>query len=345
MASTTEYDIPYTKSISFTQSINADDYKDGDGNVNEEAYKQALIDDLRKQGQLYLDANCTPQVNYTLSANVDKISDIGDTIEVIDEKLGINVLTHIISYEYDCLSNKYTQIEFGNFTPTLSGLMNTISGETNKIVQENNATLSVTLGQELQEAKDKIWNALGSSYVIYEGDKILVVDSLPKEDARNVIMINANGLSFSQNGINGTFNTAFTINGELLTQNIEVINFSANLIKGGTLKLGSNLNQNGQLEVYDEANSLIAQLNNLGLKMYGNDGSYVLMNNEVGFAGYDKNNNKIYWVDRDDFHMQKSVVEEEISLCNKLRFIPITISSGQTIVSDGIGLVNVGGGD
>jgi hypothetical protein len=76
--------------------------------------------------------------------------------------------------------------------------------------------------------------------------------------------------------------------------------------------------------------------------MYGLDGSYIVINNSVGFVGYDKNNNKIYWVSQDEFHMKKSVVEEEITLCNKLRFIPITIyDDNNNIVNDGIGLVSV----
>lgn len=344
MTSITQYSIPYSKTISFNQDINSDDFRDGDGNVDEEAYKQALVDDLRKQAQLYLDTNCVPKINYTLTANIEKVSDIGDTIGVTDETLGINILTHVISYEYDCILNQYTQIEFGNFTPQLSGLMNTITSETNKALEENNATLQITLGQELQQAQDKIWNALGSSYVIYEGDKILIVDTLPKENATNVLMINNGGIGFSQTGINGTFQSAWTIDNVLNMGQINVINLTADLIHGGTLKLGSNLNQNGQIEVYDEANSLIATLNKNGLKMYGADGSYILMNNDVGFAGYDKNNNKIYWVDKDEFHMKKSVIEEEITLCNKLRFIPITITQNGNIVNDGIGLVNVGGG-
>ena len=345
MSSITQYEIPYTKTVSFTQNIDSDDFKDGSGNVDENAYKQALIDDLRKQGQLYLDTNSVPKINYTLSANVEKISDVGDTIEVIDERLGINVLTHIISYEYDCILGKYIQIEFGNFTPTLTGLMDTISDETNKIVEESNATLSVTLGKELDEATNKIWGVLGNSYVIYEGDKILIVDTLPKEEATNVMMINSGGIGFSNNGINGTFSSAWTIDGTLNMQQINVINLTADLIKGGTLKLGSNLNQNGQLEVYDEANSLIATLNKNGLKMYGADGSYILMNNTVGFAGYDRLDNPIYWVSEDEFHQRKSVIEEEITLCNKMRFIPITITDqNNNIVNDGIGLVSVSEG-
>ena len=344
--SNTQYTIPYTKTVSFTQdSINQEDYKTEDGEDDVNAYQQALINDLRTQGQNYVNTNCIPKVNYTLKANLEKITDIGDTIEVIDERLGINITTNVISYDYDAILDKYVELEFGNFTKTLNGLVSSITASTEKIVEENNNNLQVILGKELEQAQDKIWNALGSSYVIYEGDKILIVDTLPKEDATNVIMINNGGIAFSQNGINGPFSSAWTIDNVLNMEQINVINLTANLIKGGTLKLGSNINQNGQLEVYDVANNLIAELNNNGLKMYGVDGSYVLMNNEIGFAGYDRLENKIYWVNGDEFHMKKSVIEEEITLCNKMRFIPITIhDDNDNIINDGIGLVSVLGG-
>lgn len=337
--SDTQYALPYTKTVSFSQEIDEEDYE------TEDAYNEAIIDDLRIQAQNYLEENCVPKVNYTLKANLEKISDVGDTIAVIDERLGINLITHLIAYDYDCILKQYTELEFGNFQQKLSNLVSGITSSTQQQIDENNATIQVILSDELQAATDKIWESLGDSYVIYDGDKILVVDTLPKEEARNVIMINNGGLAFSQNGINGTFNSAWTIDGTLNMQAINVINLTANLIKGGTLKLGSNLNEYGQLEVYDEANNLIAELNKSGLKMYGVDHSYIVINNKVGFAGYDRLGNKLYWVDKDGFHIKKSVVEEEITLCNKLRFIPITLDDGNgNITNDGIGLVSVAGG-
>ena len=338
ITSNNQYGIPFTKTVSFEQDVNQEDYE------TEEEYQQALLNDLQNQAINYININDIPQINYTLKANLEKITDIGDIVEVIDERLGINIITNVIAYDYDCILEKYTEIEFGNFTQKLSNLMTSISNNTQTAITESNQNLQITLGEELQQAQDKIWNALGSSYVIYEGDKILIVDTLPKDQATNVIMINNGGIGFSQTGINGTFQSAWTIDNVLNMEQINVINLTANLIKGGTLKLGSNLNQNGNLEVYDTANNLIAELNNNGLKMYGVDGSYVLINNTVGFAGYDRNNNQIYWVNGDEFHMKKSVVEEEITLCNKLRFIPITLyDSNNNITSDGIGLVSVGG--
>jgi hypothetical protein len=120
----------------------------------------------------------------------------------------------------------------------------------------------------------------------------------------------------------------------------------ANLIKGGTLRLGTADNVAGLLELYDESNNLIGVMDKTGLKMYGADGSYVLMNNSVGFAGFDAAGNKIFWAAADEFHMEKCVVENEITLCDKMRFIPITIyeQDGTTIKNDGIGLVSTLGG-
>ena len=330
-----QYDLPYTKTVSFQQdTILPEDY------ATETDYYDALISDLRQQAFTYLDANAVPQVNYTLKANISKLTDIGDTVEVIDERLGIKLLTNVIAFDYDCILGKYVEVEFGNFKPTLSGLMKTITANTHEIVRQDTEKIQIVLSAELRTATDRIWSALGNSYVIYEGDRILVVDNLPKETATNVMMISSGGIGFSSTGINGTFNSAWTIDGTLNMQEINVINLVADLIKGGTLKLGSESNVSGILELYDNANNLIGLMNKDGLKMFGTDGSYVLMNNEVGFAGYDRNDNKIYWVSKDEFHMKKSVVEEEITLCGLMRFIPIQIYNGNTLVNEGIGLVS-----
>lgn len=338
------YDIPYTKTVAFNQNIDQELYKDSNGNLNETAYKSALIEDLRQQAQVYIDTNCYPQVNYTMKANLEKITDIGDTVEVIDERLNIDLLTNIIAYDYDCILGKYTSLEFGNFKKKLSNLIENITSDVTQSVTINQNNNVASLEAQLQAAQNQINSVLGDSYVIYDGDKILVVDRLPKETARNVIKINNGGIAFSQNGINGNFTSAWTIDGTLNMQAVNVINFTANLIKGGTLKLGSNLNEGGVLELYDDANNLIGQMDKNGLKMYGQDGSYILINNAVGFAGFDRLGNKIYWVDKDEFHQKKSVVEQEITLCNKVRFIPITLTDGGNVTNDGIGLVSVAGG-
>lgn len=137
ITSSTQYDLPYTKAVTFEQDINEEDYQ------TEAQYKSALVTDLRSQATAYMAENCVPKVNYTLKANLEKVTDIGDIIHVKDERLNINLLTSVIAYEYDCLLNKFTEIEFGNFKPTLSGLIPTISSSVNKTVTTNvNAELA-----------------------------------------------------------------------------------------------------------------------------------------------------------------------------------------------------------
>ena len=333
--SPTQYEIPYTKTVSFDQNIEEDDYPD------EASYQAALRNDLIEQCNNYLERAQYPAITYTLNANIEKITDVGDIVEVYDERLGVNITAAVLSFDYDCILGKYTQVEFGSTGASLSNLITNITSDINTSIQENNQTITIALQTAIEVAQEKIWNALGASYCIYSGDQIMIVDALPAEDARNCIRINSAGIAFSQTGINGIFTTAWTIDGTFNAQAINIINLTADLIKGGTLKLGSNLNSYGCIEVYNESNTLISKLDKDGLLMYGKDGSYLVMNTEIGFAGYDRLGNKIFWADKDEFHMKKSVVEEEITLCNKLRFIPIEVYENNTLINDGIGLVSV----
>lgn len=328
------YDTPHTRVVKFEQDIQQSDYKDSSGKDDVTAYTNALIGDLRNQAVDYLNKNKVPKINYTIKASIQDVSDIGDTIYVKHPKVNINITTQVIAIEYDVLAKKYTSIEFGNFKNKLSDLITKVTAETEKITNEKITTTKVALKSDLEDATNRIMGVLGDSYVINEGSQILVVDKLPKEDAVNVIRINNGGIGFSKTGINGTFNSAWTIDGILDMQNINVINLVADMIKGGTLKLGTQLNQAGLIEIYDEANKLIGTLDKNGLKMFAKDNSYVLLNTEVGFAGFDKNNNKIWWVSGDEFHMKKGFIEDEITIGYKLREIPIDLDN-----SHGIGFV------
>ena len=335
-----EYDIPYTKTVSFDQGhISEEDFKNANGEVNEQAYKEALLNDLKQQATKYVNTYCYPLINYTLKAEPEKITDVGDIIKVIDERIGVDINTQVISYEYDAISEKYVSLEFGNFTNTLGNLIENITSSTSTSIDNAVISLSSSLVGALENAQNKIWNALGSSYCIYEGDKILIVDNLPKESAINVIMINSNGISFSNTGINGNFVTAWTIDGTLNAKATNIINFTADIIKGGILKLGSALNQNGKVDVYDESNTLICTLDKNGLTMYSSNGSYILLNQSVGLIAYDGVGNPICWLSDNELHISKVVIEDDITLCSKLRFLPMQITENGVITADGIGLV------
>lgn len=329
-----EYAIPYCKTISFTQNLEKTEEE------TDEQYQQELIEDLRTQAIAYITENCIPKVSYTVKANVDKITDIGDLIEVFDDRFIPNnqsIPTYVISLKYDCLQERFTEVNFGTPANKLKNLIPTITADatqsaTTTIMQDVNNQVESSLA----EAYEQIWGALGSSYVLYESDKILIVDQLPKEEAQYCIMFNSAGISFSQNGINGQFISAWTIDGTFNAQNINIINLVADIIKGGTLKLGSETQQHGILEIFNEANKIIGRLDQNGLIMWANDESYIQINNNVGFAGFDKNGNKIYWVDGNTFCTNKFIAKQEITVGGKLRMLPI-----QTNDNNGIGFVAI----
>lgn len=325
------YSTPYTRAVTFSQDIEKDDGE------SDEDYNGRLITDLRTRAQAFIDENQYPKINYSVKADISKITDVGDTIEVKHEPLGINVITHVISVKWDCIQERFTEVNFGNFANKLSNLIGSVSQESSdKVITGITDTVIPQVQDKLNTAYDRIWNALQNSYCIYEGDKILIVDKLPKESADYCIMMNSAGISFSQNGINGQFTSAWTIDGTFNAQNINIVNLVADMIKGGTLKLGSEIQQHGKIELYNEANRLIGQMNKDGLTMWANDGSYIKINNEVGFAGYDKNGNKVYWCDGAVFCTQKFVAKDEITVGGKLRMLPIT-----TDTNSGIGFVAI----
>lgn len=115
----THYDIPFYKIVAFEQNIEREDYPDGaQGDLD---YQAALGGDLMMKATNYIDKACKPALTYTLKANIEKPVGIGDTIHVIDDRLGLNpennneVLTKVVAYDYDCLLGKYNEVEFSNF--------------------------------------------------------------------------------------------------------------------------------------------------------------------------------------------------------------------------------------
>ena len=311
------YDVPYTKIVKFEHEFTAEQF------TSTEEFHAAIRNWLREQAEAYLEANKVPKVNYAVSASIDNVSDVGDTIRVKHPKCKVDITTEVISVQYDAIRKKYIKIEFGNFKNELKNFSQTITDEANKHTDTVVKETQTLLQTELDQATSQINGVLGNSYVINEGSQILVVDSLPKENAKYVIRISNGGIGFSQSGINGTFTSAWTIDGTLNMQNINVINLTASLIKGGVLRLGGRGNSSGTFELYDETNALISVMDKDGLTVYAKNGDYVKLNAEEGFVGYDKDGDRVYWADGETFHMRNAEVENQIKIAGKIKIVPV----------------------
>lgn len=322
------YDIPYTKAVEFKYEA-----KDSEtAPSSREQWKEWLYAEASK----YLETNKYPQINYSVSAKLDDISDVGDIIYVRHPKCKVDIITNVISVKYDAIKGRYTAIEFGNFRKEIKNLTNEIVSIVNADNDTKIANNSALLRAELEQATSSINTVLSGSYVINDGNEILILDKLPKEKAVYCLKINSAGIGFSSTGIYGTFNSAWTIDGTLNMQAVNVINLTASLIKGGTLKLGGVNNSSGTFELYDNSNRLTALMDKEGLTVYAQNGDYVKLNADVGFAGYNKNGAKIYWADGDVFRMKNAEVENEIKIAGKIKVVPV--STGENV---GVGFVAI----
>lgn len=312
------YDIPYTKAVKFEHNFNKEDFAT-------EAYYEAQIKEwLHGEALNYLEKNKLPLVNYSVSAKLDNVSDVGDIIYVKHPKCKVDISTNVISIRYDAIKGRYTAIEFGNFKREIKNLTNEIVSlietDSDKKIADNNTLLKA----ELAQATTSINSVLSGSYVINSGNEILILDRIPKEEAVYCLKINSAGIGFSTSGIYGTFTSAWTIDGTLNMQATNVINLTASLIKGGTLKLGGVNNTSGTFELYDNSNRLTALMDKAGLTVYAQNGDFVKLNAEVGFAGYNKDGTKIYWADGDVFRMRNAEVENEIKIAGKIKIVPVS---------------------
>lgn len=322
LSSAQSYSVPYTKTVSFSQdNIDEEDFKDEDGNTDEVAYKTALVEDLELQGIKYLDENWKPKITYTLRADLENITDIGDTIEVIHEPLSINLTAAVVAFDYDCILKKYTEITFGNFQKTLSNLLNDVNNQTNEIVTEQTNQLMNSFSDELAASTGEIWDILDSYNIIYEGDKLFILDRLPKMASQNVILFDENGLSISYNGLYGTFLKIFDIKGS--------INFSPlKKVLWGVVSLGKANNHQGSIKLFNGANELLAEFTKDGIEFYGALNYYAVSNREHFFAAYDSEGNTLIDIKNDKISAKKGEFKE-LSIGEKLRFL--TNSSGAGI--------------
>lgn len=308
------YNIPFTKSLKF-------ELPDEDMTLSE------VKDWLYEEAVNYVQTNQFPQVNYSVSAKLDNVSDIGDIIYVKHPKCNVDIMTSVISVKYNAINDRYSEINFGNFRKEIKSLVQEIAQTIEADATKKLENTSALLQSQLATSTAKINSVLSNSYVINNGNEILIVDKIPKEDAIYCMKINSAGIGFSSNGINGTFNSTWTIDGTLNMGAINVINLTASLIKGGTLRLGGGNNASGTFELYDNSNRLMALMDKEGLTVYATNGDYVKLNAEIGFAGYNKNDVKIYWADGDVFRMKNAEVENEIKIAGKIKIVPISTSS------------------
>lgn len=225
------------------------------------------------------------------------------------------------------------------------------------------------LEKRIKEATEIITGNAGGFVIWHDSDgnghpdEILVVNYPDINDPRcnQIWRWNLGGLGFSTSYASDNYSIALTndgkINasmilvGELDASKIDVSNLTADMFKGGEIRIGgvidaqNNRRYDGVLKIFDKDGILMGIFDKNGIKIYGegtgNNRAYVLFDSE-GMSGYDTTGTKIFWTNKQEFHMKKAVVEEEISCFGIGKFVRLTTyDSNNNVVNDGIALVGI----
>ena len=155
---------------------------------------------------------------------------LGDTVEVIEDTLGVNISVRVLKRKYDVIKKKRTETELSNKDikekpPTIQQIANEIE----KIPSSDTF---------LQMAKDQatsVINAGINGYVVANKNEILIMDTPDKNTATKVWRMNVNGIGYSNTGYYGEYGTAITMEGQIVADFITVGILNASIIKTGTL--------------------------------------------------------------------------------------------------------------
>lgn len=175
---------------------------------------------------------------YKNIANIERVQ-MGDTVHVYYEALGVDAAAEVIRTKYDCLLERYTEIELGTKRNTLSqaissSIIDRVEEETASVMQKATAV-----------ATNWLTNADSHIYFVRDGDdkirEILFLDGTEDPDeAQNVMRLNSSGIGFSSTGVDGEYRNAFVFGGDFGGMvNADLINtghLNANLLTVGTIQ-------------------------------------------------------------------------------------------------------------
>ena len=161
---------------------------------------------------------------------------LGDTVHVNFPKMGVSTTAKVIRTEYNIVKGRYDSIEIGNVRSNLGSKISQLSTQVNNAVPSMKSILEAAIAH----ATTLLKGGLGGHVVINtnangEPNEILIMDTDNIATAVNVIRMNMNGIGFSNDGYNGTYRTAWTIDGGFNASFINSGTINANLIRSGVI--------------------------------------------------------------------------------------------------------------
>ena len=198
---------------------------------------------------------------------------LGDTVHCSHPDFPEVTAAKVIRTDYDPISEMYHSIEIGDAKFSLTGSQKGLEDKIKDDIENNKSEWRKIIDQ----VTDKITGNSGGHVVLHPKNNPSEIFVMDKDDinlAKQVLRINKEGIGFSKNGVNGPFETAWTVDGVFLADFIKagklnadlinVINLKADSIVSGILRSRNNrfridLDRSG-IDFYSETGKLVTQI-------------------------------------------------------------------------------------
>lgn len=208
---------------------------------------QPTHEQLRDKTQKFIKANNigVPSVSLTVSfAQLEQTEEykhlallervgLFDTVNVEFPALGVSATARAVKMVYDVIADRVKSVTLGSVRANIA---DTIASQQQEIMQ----TPTKSDLKKAQEAATA-WLTNGKGYKVERRDDLgrvidtLYMDTPDIETAVNIMRVGQSGIGFSHNGVNGPYESAWTIDGNFVADFITAGNINASLIKTGTL--------------------------------------------------------------------------------------------------------------
>ena len=217
---------------------------------------QPTVEQLRSKTESYIKNNNigVPSVSLTVSfAQLEQTEEykhlkllervsLFDTVNVEFPALGVSATAKAVKSVYDVLADRVKSVTLGSVRANIA---DTIATQQQEILQTPTKT-------DLRKAQESAtaWLTNGKGYAYFRKDDlgnikdILFMDTQDPETAVNVMRVGQSGIGFSHNGVNGQYESAWTIDGQFVADFITTGTLDASLIKTGRIKT-----KNGSIEL------------------------------------------------------------------------------------------------
>lgn len=207
-----------------------------------------------------------------INVDIEKI-ELGDRIKVLSPPHNLNEYFVVSKIVKDLSNPKNNKITLGNTIKKLTSSINSRNTVINSNINELAGSSTNALNEAKQNATD-ILNSVQGGYVKLIDGELYILDNENLNQAQKIWRWNLNGLGYTQNGKNGTYGLAMTMDGQIV----------ADYITTGTLRSLQIIN--GDNFSVDQSGKMIAKSGTIaGLTMSSTN------NNSYLFKNYTDNNN------------------------------------------------------